>query len=29
MGQNIGTSGQAWGEILGRCVVYTGVEQEY
>ena len=25
MGQNIGTDGRAWGKILGRCVVYTGV----
>ena len=25
MGQNIGTGGRAWGRILGRCEVYTGV----
>ena len=25
MGQNIGTGGRAWGKILGRCEVYTGV----
>ena len=25
MGQNIGTGGRAWGKILGRCEVYTGI----
>ena len=26
MGQNILTGGRAWGKILGRCEVYTGVK---